>query len=241
MFRPHEAISTVRKRTYVVAGGRARASVGACAVAGLTSCAGSAALPTPHLATIQSAVTCPAPPTHTPVLDAVHHYATPPRQLLARNLGYCAYIATSRGVISIRLRPEYAPNAVNDFVFLAKQGFYDGQTVEQVCPATVGVPCPAQVPLAIAGDPTGSGTGGPGYAVKADAVVGQYLFGAVAMYTSGSAALGSQFLISTGATQALPRRYDIFGQVTDGIPALVQLRKGDAILWITIANTPPEP
>jgi cyclophilin family peptidyl-prolyl cis-trans isomerase len=126
-------------------------------------------------------------------------------------------------------------------VFLARQGFYDGLTVDQVCPATVGLPCPAQVPLAIAGDPTGSGTGGPGYTLKADAVVGQYLFGAVAMYTSGSAALGSQFLISTGDGQALPRRYDIFGQVTDGIPALVQLRKGDAILWIAIANTPPEP
>ena len=124
-----------------------------------------------------------------------------------RRAGYCAYIATSRGVISVRLRPEYGPKAVNDFVYLASHGFYDGLTFYQVCPDAAG---PAMASIAIAGDSTGTGTGGPGYTVKADAVVGKYLYGAVAMY-SDSSTIGSQFFVSTGANSSLARKYDIFG------------------------------
>ena len=231
----------VRQRTKSVASARARAIVGACVFIFLTSCGSPTVVATPHLVTIQSAVTCPAPPIHSAIAHPTRHYASAPKAVVNIHLGYCAYIATSHGVVSVRLRPEYAPRAVNDFVFLAQRGFYDGLSFDQICPATTGIACPEQVPLAIAGDPSRTGTGGPGYALKADPVVGAYLFGSVAMYTGGSSAIGSQFFVSTGDTHTLPPRYDIFGQVTDGIPALVQLQKGDRIVWIAIAVTPPEP
>ena len=156
-------------------------------------------------------------------------------------MGYCAYIATSAGVVSVRLRPEYAPNAVNDFVFLVQHGFYDGLTFSQKCPATTGPACPAGITGLIAGDPGTTGAGGPGFSVKADPVIGQYLFGAVAMDGSSASTVGSRFFISTGDSSKVARDYDIFGQVTDGIPALASLQKGATILWITVVPTAPEP
>ncbi len=134
-----------------------------------------------HLASIQSAVTCPAPSAHTAVAHPSRRFNAAPSRVIQRNVGYCAYIATTRGILSVRLRPEYAPNAVNDFVYLAEHGFYDGLSFYQVCPDATGSPCPAKATAAVAGDPTGAGIGGPGYTVKSDPVIGQYLFGAVAM------------------------------------------------------------
>lgn len=196
---------------------------------------------TNHLASIQSAVTCPAPPTRSVVTNPSRIFRTAPVHVIARNVGYCAYIATSRGILSVRLRPEYAPNAVNDFVFLAEHGFYDGLAFYQVCPDATGLPCPASATAALAGDPSATGIGGPGYTVKADPVIGQYLFGAVAMYGSDPRTIGSQFLVSKGDSSGMARKYDIFGQVTDGIPALAVLQKGDTILWVAIESTAPEP
>lgn len=241
MFGPRATLSTVRQRTQRRVRRHKETLACAGAVAVLTSCGTPSAAATPHLVTIQSAVTCPAPPVHTARVAPIRHYESAPKAALNARVGYCAYINTVDGVVSIRLRPEYAPKAVNDFVYLAERGFYDGLTFNQICPATAGIACPGQVPVAIAGDPSGSGSGGPGYSLKADPVVGEYLFGAVAMYTSGSNMLGSQFFVSTGDAHALLPRYDIFGQVTDGFPALVALRKGDRILWIAIAVTAPEP
>lgn len=130
---------------------------------------------------------------------------------------------------------------MNDFVFLAQKGFYDGLTFYQMCPSATGATCPVHATAAIAGDPTGTGTGGPGYTVKADPVIGQYLFGSVAMLSTNSSSVGSQFFVSTGDSSRVARQYDIFGQVTDGLPALAELGKGDRILWVAIVVTAPEP
>ena len=161
--------------------------------------------------------------------------------MIVHNVGYCAYVDTSRGIISIRLRPEYAPTAVNDFVYLAQHGFYDGLTISQTCPDATGAPCPAHATAAVAGDPTASGAGGPGFTVKADAIVGEYLFGAVAMLSANPSVIGSQFFMITGDSSGLARQYDIFGQVTDGLPTLAELQKGDKIVWVAILATAPEP
>jgi cyclophilin family peptidyl-prolyl cis-trans isomerase len=201
----------------------------------------SSATNAPQLASIQSAVLCPIPHAHSAVARPLRAFSAAPSRVIKSNVGYCAYIATTAGVISIRLRPEHAPNAVNDFVFLVEHGFYDGLTFARTCPATTGIPCPPGMAGAIAGDPGGTGAGGPGYSVTADPVIGEYLFGAVAMYGSSASTVGSQFFISTGDSSKLARDYDIFGQVTDGIPALASLRKGAAILWITVVSTAPEP
>jgi peptidyl-prolyl cis-trans isomerase B (cyclophilin B) len=212
------------------------------AVLVLSGCASAAvARGTPGLVTIQTAVTCPAPPAHTAVTNPPRSFASPPRLTVAKDIGYCAYIDTAAGVISIRLRPEYSPHAVSDFVSLAQHGFYDGLTFYQVCPAINGPACPNTAPVALAGDPTNTGTGGPGYSVASDPVVGEYLFGAVAMYGTNASRIGSQFLISKGDSSSLARKYDIFGQVTDGFVALAALQKGTPIVWVAIAVTAPEP
>jgi cyclophilin family peptidyl-prolyl cis-trans isomerase len=208
----------------------------------ITSCGSSAAPKTsPHLASIQSAVTCPSPPVHAAVTNPSRTFSAAPARVIQRNVGYCAYLDTSRGLISVRLRPEYAPAAVNAFVYLAQHGFYDGLTFYQTCPNATGAACPTHAVAAVAGDPTTTGTGGPGFSVKADPVIGQYLFGAVAMLSANPSVIGSQFFVSTGDSSAVARRYDIFGQATDGLPALAELQKGDKILWVAILATAPEP
>ena len=230
----HSDTKSARRRVATVCAGGAAAL--------LVSCGTSSKPASPtHLATIQTAITCPAPPLHTALIDPTRTFTVPPKSVIGRDVGYCAYIATTRGTISVRLRPEYAPKAVNDFVTLADHGFYDGLTFYQVCPDAAGPPCPSNVTAAITGDPTGTGNGGPGYTVTPDPVIGQYLFGAVAMYGGSGSTVGSQFFISRGDDTGLPRKYDIFGQVTDGIPALATLQKGDTVLWIAVEQTAPEP
>jgi peptidylprolyl isomerase len=227
-------VARIRRATYALSA--------ACVAGLMSSCTAAVAPAGPtHLASIQSAVTCPAPPAHTAVINPLRTFSVAPHTVIKHNVGYCAYVDTSHGIISVRLRPEFAPRAVNDFVYLAQHGFYDGLSIYQVCPDTAGKACPAQASLAIAGDPTSTGSGGPGYTLAADPVVGKYLFGAVAMYGTNPAMIGSQFFMSRGDSSGLGRRYDIFGQVTDGIPALAELLKGDTIVWIAIAVTAPEP
>jgi cyclophilin family peptidyl-prolyl cis-trans isomerase len=195
----------------------------------------------PTLPAIQSAVVCPAAPAHAAVVNPPRHFDSPPGAVISVTSGYCAYLATASGVISIRLRPEFAPNTVNDFVFLAQRGFYDGLSFFEACPDTTDMRCPASASIAVAGDPTESGSGGPGYTVAAEPVIGDYLLGAVAMYGADPAKSGSEFLISKGDSRSLPHRYVIFGQVTDGIPALASLSKGAKILWVAVQATAQEP
>jgi cyclophilin family peptidyl-prolyl cis-trans isomerase len=236
----------VRQRTnlhaFAYVRSRTQHMVGISAVLVLSGCATAAgAHGTPGLVTIQTAVTCPAPPAHTAVTNPPRAFASAPSLTVAKDIGYCAYIDTAAGIISIRLRPEYAPHAVSDFVSLAEHGFYDGLTFYQVCPAISGPACPSTAPVALAGDPTNTGDGGPGYSVASDPVVGEYLFGSVAMYATDASKIGSQFLISKGDSSSLARKYDIFGQVTDGFVALAALQKGTPIIWVAIVVTAPEP
>ena len=109
-----------------------------------------------------------------------------------------------------------------------------------MCPEPAGGACPGSAPIALAGDPAGNGAGGPGYSLAAEPVLGDYLLGAVAMYSGDTARIGSTFLISTGDSRSLSRRYVIFGQVTDGITVLASLTAGTKILWVAIEATAPE-
>jgi cyclophilin family peptidyl-prolyl cis-trans isomerase len=241
----HNVISYVRQRTVAAPSTYVRHRTVMCVGVGIavfmTSCAtSSSGKPTAQgLVSIQSAVTCPAPPVHAAVVDPPRHFATAPKLVLTHDAGYCAFIDTSTGIISVRLRPEYAPNAVADFIYLARQGFYDGLTVLQTCPATTGPACPSGGSFALTG--TSADISGAGYSVPSDPVVGEYLFGSVAMYGTDPSRIGSAFFMSTGDSNTLARHYDIFGQVTDGIPALATLREGDTIIWVAIVVTAPEP
>ena len=121
---------------------------------------------------------------------------------------YTAEIVTNFGNITIELDPERAPLTVNSFVTLARYHYFDDTECHRAIPGFV-VQC---------GDPTATGTGGPGYQFADELpLAGEYQLGSIAMANSGPNTNGSQFFIITGAQgAALPPQYSLFGQVVDG-------------------------
>jgi cyclophilin family peptidyl-prolyl cis-trans isomerase len=151
-----------------------------------------------------------------------HRYAQPPKVTIDRRATYTATIETSQGSIVIDLKARAAPVAVNNFVFLAQQHFYDRLTFHRVATNFV----------IQGGDPTGNGFGGPGYTVRGEVPKpkpGQpaYPVGAVAMAKAAgerAGTSGSQFFIVTsdeGAT--LPPAYALIGQVTGGLDVVERI------------------
>lgn len=122
---------------------------------------------------------------------------------------YAASLQTSMGSITAELFAAEAPVTTNNFVFLARQGFYDGLTFHRVIPGFV----------IQGGDPRGSGMGGPGYEF-ADELDNDLTYepGTLAMANAGPDTNGSQFFIVVGSRgAALPKNYSIFGRVTQGM------------------------
>jgi cyclophilin family peptidyl-prolyl cis-trans isomerase len=122
---------------------------------------------------------------------------------------YAATIDTSMGTMHADLFASEAPATVNNFVFLAQQGFYDGVTFHRVINNF----------MVQTGDPTGTGTGGPGYRFNDEPVKRQYVRGTLAMANAGPNTNGSQFFI-VQKDYPLPPNYTIFGQLTDGLDVL---------------------
>jgi cyclophilin family peptidyl-prolyl cis-trans isomerase len=137
-----------------------------------------------------------------------NYYSTFPDLEIDTSKEYEACIRTEQGNIRLRLFAEQAPLTVNNFVFLAEQGFYDGTTFHRVIEDF----------MAQAGDPTGTGTGGPGYAFE-DEVSSGLTFdrgGLLAMANSGPMTNGSQFFITYEETPWLNGRHTIFGEIIEG-------------------------
>ena len=131
---------------------------------------------------------------------------------------YRATITTDRGTIVMDLDPQLAPNTVNNFVGLARDGYYDGLTFHRVVPEFV----------IQGGCPEGSGRGGPGYKFADEPVKGEYTLGAVAMANSGPDTNGSQFFICIDdCTRKLTPSYNLFGYVVDGIDVAQATKVGD--------------
>jgi cyclophilin family peptidyl-prolyl cis-trans isomerase len=118
---------------------------------------------------------------------------------------YTATIETSKGTLVAELFVDEAPATVNNFVFLAKEGFYDGVIFHRVIPNF----------MIQGGDPTGTGTGGPGYRFPDERVSRQYLRGTLAMANAGRNTNGSQFFVMH-ADYPLPPNYTIFGKLKSG-------------------------
>ncbi|HET6447403.1 MAG TPA: peptidylprolyl isomerase [candidate division Zixibacteria bacterium] len=141
--------------------------------------------------------------------DRNNYYSAYPEFTLDTTRDYEACIRTEKGDIHLRLFAEQAPITVNSFVFLANEGFYDGTTFHRVLADF----------MAQAGDPTGTGTGGPGYAFE-DEVSSGFVFdraGLLAMANTGQPVTnGSQFFITFNETPWLNGRHTIFGEVTEG-------------------------
>jgi cyclophilin family peptidyl-prolyl cis-trans isomerase len=138
---------------------------------------------------------------------------------------YQATIATDKGDIVLSLDPSKAPKSVNNFVFLAREGFYDGLTFHRVVDDFV----------IQAGCPEGSGRGGPGYRFEDEPVQGEYIPGAVAMANAGPNTNGSQFFICTvDDRHKLAKSYNLFGQVIKGMDVVGQIQQGDRMKSVTV-------
>lgn len=153
--------------------------------------------------------------------EPVLAFDSPFEDCLEEGVEYVAELTTADGTITIDLLEEKAPGTVNNFVNLARSGFYDGAPFHRVIEGFV----------AQGGDPVGQppGTGGPGYAV-ADELPddGEYEIGSVAMANSGPDTQGSQFFIVTGPQGvALPSSFTLFGTVTDGMDAVEAIAPGE--------------
>lgn len=140
-----------------------------------------------------------------------------PPQVIEPGRHYTATIVTAKGKVVVRLEPERAPFAVNNFVFLARQGWYDGLTFHRVLPGFI----------AQAGDPSGYGLGGPGYLFSDEISQGFDKPGVVAMANAGFNTNGAQFFITDKALPQLDGGYTIFGQVVEGMEVVRSLTARD--------------
>jgi peptidyl-prolyl cis-trans isomerase B (cyclophilin B) len=139
---------------------------------------------------------------------------------------YFATIETDRGDIELEFYPQHAPRTVNNFVFLAQEGFYDGVTFHRVIGDF----------MIQGGDPTGSGRGGPGYRFE-DEFKGNPLkheTGVISMANAGPNTNGSQFFITHSPQPHLDGRHTVFGKVIDGQDVVDAIRQGDVMNKITI-------
>ena len=134
-------------------------------------------------------------------------------------------LALDGGTVTIRLLPEVAPNTVASFKVLVSEGFYDGLTFHRVIPGF----------MAQGGDPDGTGAGGPGYRIKAEFNATKHVRGTVAMArTSDPDSAGSQFYICYGPQPHLDRQYTVFGEVTEGMELIDEVKKGSVINKATL-------
>ena len=146
---------------------------------------------------------------------------------------YTADLETSHGTISVEFYPDDAPKTVNNFVSLARNGYYDGTPFHRIVRGFV----------IQGGDPTGTGRGGPGYKFEDEKVVKDYEKGILAMANAGPNTNGSQFFIVLDDLKGkLPKNYTIFGKVTAGLDAVdaiaaVPTRRGQS----GEVSTPTEP
>jgi cyclophilin family peptidyl-prolyl cis-trans isomerase len=139
-------------------------------------------------------------------------FPAPPPMCIDPAKTYTAEIVTDKGPVTVELDAAAAPNAVNSFVYLARYRYFDGTPCHRIIAGFV-VQC---------GDPTGTGTGGPGYEFADELPTEPYAVGDLAMANSGPDTNGSQFFIITGDDGAsLPLSYTRFGRVTDGMDTTV--------------------
>ena len=167
---------------------------------------------------ISACVTGPSiPASSTPTV--VKQWNVPPEMVIDPEMTYLATFQTEKGEIKVELFADRAPKTVNNFVFLAGEGYYDGTTFHRVLPNF----------MAQGGDPTGTGTGGPGYRFE-DEFDPNLSFdepGYLAMANAGPNTNGSQFFITFVPTPHLTGRHTIFGKVVEGMDIALALTLRD--------------
>ena len=153
-------------------------------------------------------------------------YSSPPPLTIDSKKNYSAVLDTSRGEIVCELFAKDAPTTVNNFVFLARDKFYDGTVFHRVIPDF----------MIQGGDPTGTGRGGPGYRF-ADEVKGnphKHEVGSLSMANAGPNTNGSQFFVTHVVTDWLDGKHTVFGKVSAGQDVVNAIQQGDELRSVTI-------
>src|SRR5262245_17293853 len=153
-------------------------------------------------------------------------YSAPPAMAIDTNKSYTATFDTSRGRIVCDLFTKDAPNTVNNFVFLAREGFYNGTKFHRVIADF----------MIQGGDPTGTGRGGPGYKFEDEVKNNprKHQVGSLSMANAGPNTNGSQFFITHIATDWLNGKHTVFGQVRRGQDVVNAIQAGDELIGVTI-------
>jgi cyclophilin family peptidyl-prolyl cis-trans isomerase len=161
-------------------------------------------------------------------------WSKPPAMAIDSKKSYTATLQTEKGDLVIDLFAKDVPVTVNNFVFLARAGYYDGCTFHRVI----------QGFMAQTGDPTGTGRGGPGYIFNNEITKHRHSAGAVSMANAGPNTNGAQFFICYGPQDYLDGSYSVFGQLTKGMDVLRKIKSrdpqenpnftGDKIIKVTI-------
>ena len=198
--------------------GLTRAAVALLALAAVVTVA-ACATPQPTPTPTRPAATAAKPGAQGPA--TMKQYPAPPEMTLDQKKTYTATIVTTKGNMTAELFVKDAPNTANNFVFLARDGYYTNIKFHRIIAGF----------MVQTGDPTGTGAGGPGYRFKDEPVTRKYLKGTLAMANAGPNTNGSQFFIMH-ADYPLQPNYTIFGQVTKGLEVL------DAIATVPVRVSP---
>jgi peptidyl-prolyl cis-trans isomerase B (cyclophilin B) len=154
-------------------------------------------------------------------------YSAPPPMTIDTSKQYTAIIETEKGNLVLELFASDVPVTVNNFVFLSSEGFYDGTTFHRVIPDF----------MAQGGDPTGTGTGNPGYFFPDEFTEHTHIAGALSMANSGADTNGCQFFITYTPQHHLDGKHSVFGQLIEGMDVLENLKNGDVIKRIVIEES----
>ena len=156
-------------------------------------------------------------------------YSAPPAMAIDTNKKYTATLDTSKGKIVCELFAKDAPKTVNNFVFLARDGFYDGTVFHRVIDNF----------MVQGGDPTASGRGGPGYRLDDETRNNphKHQVGSLSMANAGPNTNGSQFFITHVVTDWLDGKHTVFGKVTDGQNVVNCIKQGDQLKSVSIQES----
>jgi len=150
---------------------------------------------------------------------AYQQWSNPPKMEIDPKKSYSAILNTDKGEITVQLFADKTPITVNNFVFLSRQGFYDGTIFHRVIPDF----------MAQGGDPTGTGMGGPGYRFEDEFTTSlrHDKPGVLSMANAGPNTNGSQFFVTHLATPWLDYKHSVFGQVSEGMQVLLSIPPRD--------------
>ena len=151
-------------------------------------------------------------------------YSEPPPMTIDTGKQYTANIETKKGNLVLELFASDVPLTVNNFVFLAREGFYDNTTFHRVIPDF----------MVQGGDPTGTGTSGPGYSFADEFTEHTHVAGALSMANAGPNTNGSQFFITYAPQHHLDGHHSVFGQLIEGMDVLETIETDEVIIRITI-------